>query len=361
MTRAALAKLLILLILAFIICLPEFFSLYRVSKVNFLCLPYQPCKRGNQVKRGESGKIRDAEIKRTDECDPSWTAEWVKWEQACTQESESNITDPAPDSRSDDSEKSWFMCQADTDMAELHSNISSSAVTVHLEVSVELQLNNAKTLNLTLYGRSNYSSLDLHPPEEQEEDKDKRKDDEGQKAFYCCLPVLPTSESANQSRCLLWLANQTVSTATAKEKLPWKRTQKDEWQCIFRVLWLALLCVVFLVIVTTVFGQIYFGKQPYKKPTLSPVYSLTGQQLNGEERHTEFITPKGTVLHFYGSRPWSELSPIEEVETQEDIETLLDGNVDLCYTANLHHRVHPSTSSFTEEPLGEKSTEMDLK
>lgn len=89
---------------------------------------------------------------------------------------------------------------------------------------MELRLDNAKTLNLTLYGHSNYSSLDLHPPEE--EDKDKRKDDEGQKAFYCCLPVLPTSESANQSRCLLWLANQTVSTATAKEKLPWKRTQK---------------------------------------------------------------------------------------------------------------------------------------
>lgn len=91
-------------------------------------------------------------------------------------------------------------------------------------MSVELQLRDAETLNLTLYSSSNHSSLHLHPPEEGEEEEEKERDDEGQrKAFYCCLPVPPTSESANQSRCLLWLANQTVLTATAKERLLWKR------------------------------------------------------------------------------------------------------------------------------------------
>lgn len=55
-------------------------------------------------------------------------------------------------------------------------------------------------------------------------------DDKPMEAFYCCLPPLPTSKSSNQSRCLLWLSNQTVLTGTAKEKLPWKRTRRG-WCC----------------------------------------------------------------------------------------------------------------------------------
>lgn len=106
----------------------------------------------------------------------------------------------------------------------IHAIYPPTAYESRLEVSAELRLPNAETLNLTLYGRSNQSSLHLYPPEEEEEEKG---GDEGQrKAFYCCLPLLPNSESANQSRCLLWFANQTVWNSTAKEKLPWKRKQK---------------------------------------------------------------------------------------------------------------------------------------
>ncbi|KAM9362780.1 uncharacterized protein ABDE67_010025 [Symphorus nematophorus] len=352
MTRAALTKLLILVILAFIICLPEFFTLYKASKVNFLCLPYRPCERGNQVKKtGENQKIGNGEIRRRDMCDPSQTLEHEKWEQACTQEDQSNMTDPVSDP-----EESWFMCETDMDMAELQRNISDSALKVYFEVSVTLQLKDAETLNLTLYGLSNHSSLNLHPPEEEEEEEEeeKKKDDEGQrKAFYCCLPAPPTSESANQSRCLLWFANQTVLTAIPKEKLPWKRTEKDEWRCMFRVVWLVLLCVVLLTIVTTVLGQVYWGKCSCKKPKVHPVgYNFTDQQLNDGEKHTHIITPRGMILRSDASRSWSELSAIEEVDSQDDIETLLNGNDDQCYTANLHHRSHPSSSSsssLTEE------------
>ncbi|XP_078020540.1 uncharacterized protein LOC117255593 isoform X2 [Epinephelus lanceolatus] len=294
MTRAALVKLLILVILAFIICLPEFFTLYKVLKVKFLCFPYRPCERGNQVKKG-GNDLEDAESRRKDICVPSQTPGSEKWEQACTEELQNNTTDPESDYKRGeaDPEKSWFMCETDMDMTEIQSNISSSALKVHLEMSVELQLRDAETLNLTLYSRSNHSSLHLHPPEEGEEEEEKERDDEGQrKAFYCCLPVPPTSESANQSRCLLWLANQTVLTATAKERLLWKR--KDG------------------------------------------------------EKHSEIILSKGMIPQAYESRPWSGLSPIQEVDTQDEIETLLDGNVDHCYTAHLHHRCHPATS-FTEE------------
>lgn len=350
MTRAALVKLLILVILAFIICLPEFFTLYKVLKVKFLCFPYRPCERGNQVTKGENGKLGGAESRRKDICVPSQTPGSEKWEQACTEELQNNTTDPESDYKRGeaDPEKSWFMCETDMDMTEIQSNISSSALKVHLEMSVELQLRDAETLNLTLYSRSNHSSLHLHPPEEGEEEEEKERDDEGQrKAFYCCLPVPPTSESANQSRCLLWLANQTVLTATAKERLLWKR--KDEWQCMFRVIWLALLCLVMLTIVTTVLGQIYFRGHLCKKPKVQTIgYNITGQQLNDGEKHSEIIFSKGMIPQAYESRPWSGLSPIQEVDTQDEIETLLDGNVDHCYTAHLHHRCHPATS-FTEE------------
>ncbi|XP_029363702.1 uncharacterized protein LOC115047113 isoform X2 [Echeneis naucrates] len=322
MSRAALTKLFILVILAFFICLPEFFTLYKVSKVNFSCQPYRPCNRGDEV---EHEKARHSETERKDLCDPEHTAEWGKWEQSCTSGNESyTILDSKEGSNY--SERSWFMCQADLDMEELN-NISASAtpVDVHLEVAVELQLYEAETLNLTLYGFSNHSSLDLHPPEQLEEEDDNEKGDEGEKALYCCLPAQPSLESASQSRCLLRLANQTVLTATAKEKLPWKRTQRDEWWCIFRVLWLSLLCVVLLTTVTTVLRQIYLERHLCKKSMVPPVHNFKGGDV-----HTE-ISPKEKDRHVSSSWIWSDLSPIEEEShCQENTETLLDGNVDAC-------------------------------
>ncbi|XP_056265787.1 uncharacterized protein LOC130190411 isoform X2 [Pseudoliparis swirei] len=276
----------------------------NLSKVNFLCLPYRPCGRGNRQRKGANGKSGNAEIGRRDLCDPLRTPGSNKWEQDCTRGNQSNATDPESLSggAGEDPEKNWFMCEADMDMAELQRIMSSSALKTHLEVSVELQLSDAETLNLTLYSGSNHSSLHLHPPGEDEEEEEEGSEDEGQRrVFYCCLPVPPAAESANPRHCLLWLANRMVWSATAQEKLPWKRSQREN-------------------------------------PAVLPLgYAVTGQQLNDGE-DTEISIPKG-------------LSPIQEVDTQDDIETLLDGNVDHCYAANLHHRIHHSTSSLTEEQI----------
>ncbi|KAF3852120.1 hypothetical protein F7725_005475 [Dissostichus mawsoni] len=125
MTRAALTKLLILVILTFIICLPDFFTLYRVSKVNFLCLPYRRCEGGNRVKNGEKAKTGDAEITKKDVCDPSQTPEGDGFEQDCTQEHQ-QPTDPESRSASRDPEQSWFMCETDVDVSQLHRHSSSS-------------------------------------------------------------------------------------------------------------------------------------------------------------------------------------------------------------------------------------------
>ncbi|KAM9770198.1 uncharacterized protein ACNS7B_008434 [Menidia menidia] len=346
MVRAALAKLLVLVILTFILCLPEFFTLYRVSKVNFFCLPYQLCEEGNQAKKGEDGRRENSEDKQGDICNPSPTADHEKWRQICSQKYQRQFTDSdsAPETSGGVLRMSWFMCEADSDMDEMLSNISSSANRLNLEVSVQLQLNKKETLNLTLYGRNNHSSLHLHPPEEEE---DEMADDGGRReALYCCLSPLPVSKSANHNQCLLWFANQTVLNETAKEKLPWKRTQEDEWQCVIRVIWLALLCVVFLVVATTVIREIYWKKllrEPSTKAKTHPTdHNLKGQELNDHEKQMGCVTPKGTALKSQRPYTLSGLSPIQEDENQNDMDTLLDGSADHCYTGKLHHRSHPT-------------------
>ncbi|KAM3622855.1 uncharacterized protein V6R79_003975 [Siganus canaliculatus] len=366
MTRAALTKLFILVILAFIICLPEFFTLYKVSKVHFLCLPYRPCERGEQVKTGENGKIRNADSRGKDMCDPSQSPE--QWWEAC-----GIRTDPVSNGSDGGSERSWFWCKTDVDMGELDRNLSFSALRIHFEVSMELHLRDAETLNVTLYGLGNHSSLHFDSPEEEEEEEDEedeehrdKKADEGKKkAFYCCLPSTPISTSANGSRCLLQFANQTDLTATARKELPWKRTQKDEWRCMIRVLWLVLLFVLLLTIVTSVFGQIYGRKHSSRRSKVNFYgYHFTGDKFNDGATHTDVIIPKDLlttemILDSDTDQSWSVLPPIREVDSQDNIETLLDGNTDQCFSANLHHRNHPPLPA--SQRTRHRSTDMDLK
>ncbi|XP_047222183.1 uncharacterized protein LOC124868707 isoform X2 [Girardinichthys multiradiatus] len=200
------------------------------------------------------------------------------------------------------------MCKTDKNMEDFNSNISSKALMVFLEVSVSFQLNDTETMNLTLYGHSNHSFLYLQPPEEVGDQGGDGADQE--EAFYCCLPLIPTSNSTNQSHCLLWLANQTVLTGTETERLPWQRAEK-EW-CRFRVIWLILLCVVFLIVVTAVIGKIYVGQRFNKKPILHHTdYHPANQQLKGRAyRLNQFQCGSG-------------LSPIPEIESQESLSSSL--------------------------------------
>ncbi len=82
------------------------------------------------MKMGKNGKIRDAEIRRKDLCDPSKTAELEKQEHACTQGNQSKMTDPTSESRrgDEDPENSWFVCETDVDITELHRNNSSLGI-----------------------------------------------------------------------------------------------------------------------------------------------------------------------------------------------------------------------------------------
>ncbi|RVE76381.1 hypothetical protein OJAV_G00007200 [Oryzias javanicus] len=343
MARDSVIKLLLLVILAFILCLPEFFTLHKVLKVNFQCLSYQLCEeKGNQVKEWRSGGPGSAEDEREDLCDPFSTSVHERWEQVCQRNNQSSLLDLALKSWNGDPKTGWIMCESDRDMQELHLS-SSSDLELLLEASLELQLSQTENLSLTLYGHSNQDSLQLHLPEERGVDGEY---DEGQReVFHCCLPPLPTAKSANQSLCLLWFANQTLLNGTAKEKLPWKRMQTDEWHCVYRAIWLALLCVVLLICLIVVIGQIPWVTRLKKKPKVqSGVYSTTGLQLNGVNHQTKTTTFTDIKPHQFW--PLFGLSPIPEDISQEELSY---EETDLSYTGNLHHRVHLPPSLLTED------------
>lgn len=65
-----------------------------------------------------------------DLCDPWRAAKLEQWELGCTGQNQTNVTDLVPGLWTDgrEPEKNWFMCEADTDMAEFHRNMSSAGI-----------------------------------------------------------------------------------------------------------------------------------------------------------------------------------------------------------------------------------------
>ncbi|XP_054635216.1 uncharacterized protein LOC129182761 isoform X2 [Dunckerocampus dactyliophorus] len=320
MTRATVTQLLILMIILVISCLPEFFTINRVTLV---CLPHVLCEQDNLMRKTENRRSGDAEVRRKRPCDhPHFTVD-EKW---C----EERDVDGNPTSKPrgvEDTNTSWYMCETQGNAAQLQSNNSHSAVLT--EMTVELQLGDAKFLKHTLYGRSNSTNLQLHSPEGE---AGERRDDDGHRgASYCCLTVPPTPGTSSHITCFLRLSNHTISITRATGKF-----QEDEWGGVFRVLWLVLLCVMLLSLTSAFLRHINQKGGCSKKSKVCPLgYGFTGQELKDGRKDTEINILKGRNLHTYESCPMrSGLSPIEEVEADDDVvESVLDGKVDQYVTA----------------------------
>lgn len=100
-----------------------------MSKVNFLCLPFSPCERVDAA-AGDDGRRGASESKGKPDCGSRQTAEWKKWKEVCTEENQPS-QNPVSDSwAGGDSDKNWFMCETDLDLADLQQNHSSSGTTV---------------------------------------------------------------------------------------------------------------------------------------------------------------------------------------------------------------------------------------
>ncbi|XP_007551995.1 uncharacterized protein LOC103137923 isoform X2 [Poecilia formosa] len=334
MARAAATKLLLLVFLAFIICLPELFRIYSVSKVNFHCLPHQPHEPMHQERKGGNVQPINGKAERKAICNPTSRPELEQLKQICAQEAERNAAELHPETQKvqGDSRSDLFMCETDKNMEELHSNLSSPALVVLLEVSAVFQVDDGEAVNRTLYGYSSQRSLFLRPPEE-EEVPTGDKANQGQ-AFYCCLPLIQSSNSTNQSHCLLWIANQTVLTGNKTERLSWK--QADKGWCNYRWAFMVLLCVVCLIVVTTVITKICLETRLNNKNIVHHIeYQPPNQQLKETasrlNRHQSW--PE-TRYHLNRVQSWAGLPPILEIESRENIETLLNGNPLSCYPEN---------------------------
>ncbi|CAL8331632.1 unnamed protein product [Merluccius merluccius] len=224
MTKVALAKLLILVVLIFIICIPDYL-LQRGLRVDFQCVPCPPAEECGWLKKrhaDESGRER----RREGGCDPCLAlgGDRPQPDHVCRTSAgdRGNGTDPpGSDYSGGDPGAAWFMCETDVEEAYFSTGGFTSDSPEGLEVWVEVRLEETIHLNLVLYDQRNASSSYLRPPEEPEDEADGR-----QKAFYCCLPPPPTPQPTNHSRCLIRLANQTALAAVVKEAPSWEWTGK---------------------------------------------------------------------------------------------------------------------------------------
>ncbi|XP_060772680.1 uncharacterized protein si:dkey-192k22.2 isoform X2 [Neoarius graeffei] len=137
MMKTTVAKLAILIFLAFIVCLPEFFP-SQVLQVQFLCAPFDPC----DANSGHDDYDRQA---------------YEMYDSA-------GLTRPLCEAKNstsqDEAVKEWFVCETHTDLRSLHDNVSISEI--DMEVSVRLQVAAPPLLqNVTVSGHFNYSGLHI--------------------------------------------------------------------------------------------------------------------------------------------------------------------------------------------------------
>ncbi|KAK2865560.1 hypothetical protein Q7C36_001616 [Tachysurus vachellii] len=131
MSNATIAKLTVLVFLAFIVCLPEFLP-SEVLQVQFLCAPFDPCdpNSGRDQYDGQTHEVYDNAGITRPQCEAQ------------------NATNQ------DEEVKQWFVCETHADLRSLRDNTSVSEKS--MEVIVTLQIT---APSLTVNGNFNLSGL----------------------------------------------------------------------------------------------------------------------------------------------------------------------------------------------------------
>ncbi|XP_077574472.1 uncharacterized protein LOC144197750 [Stigmatopora nigra] len=297
MTRTIVTKPLLLMIFIFIICLPDWFTLYPASKLNIFCLP---CKWDQRVKDRENWSA-DMEMGRKTSYDSLRKACGERIANSSLRQDKMWIEDPGT---------RIYMCETQGSVPELHGNNSCSEAKIDIEILMKLQHGDADTLKLTLYGHTNSSSLQLHPLEDET-------DDGGQSVvIYCCHQAPLTSETSNYIVCLVRLWNHTISNAAEKKELG--QTQ-DEWSGMLRILWLVLLSVALLSLTLALIRQM--KRSGTCKKVLPHGHGVNRHQIKGQKTQSHREAGRNGLT-------WSGLPSIEEVEVIDDPEIVPDGHVD---------------------------------
>ncbi|XP_062865249.1 uncharacterized protein si:dkey-192k22.2 [Trichomycterus rosablanca] len=139
MARRTLIKLFVLVLLTFIICLPEFFPSEKVSQITFLCSPFDPCDppggRGHH-----DGKVYTV-------------LDYVSESYALCEVEPKNATNR------DQALNEWFVCKTEADLEGLRHNASISEIDV--EVVLMLQTMDLAYQNFTVSGHFNHTGLHI--------------------------------------------------------------------------------------------------------------------------------------------------------------------------------------------------------
>ncbi|KAB5518579.1 hypothetical protein PHYPO_G00167650 [Pangasianodon hypophthalmus] len=272
MTKATIAKLTLLIFLAFIVCLPEFFP-SEVLQVRFLCAPFDPCG-PNSGRDHHDGQVYEmygnASITRP-RCEPQ------------------NATNQ------DEGVKEWFVCETHADLQSLGDNASSSEV--DMEVIVTLQITAPPLLqNVTLNGHFNRSGLHIEKQHnitlfscciqnvsaQQNKDKTPQSSSSNQNSvshkpntsepgiFSAGSPDVTSSEGKNASSNHTPQSNRSHCLFHAKD-IPSMSSKKARWWSVSTVVWLVLVLMVLILVLLGVRDQVVKNRHKKKViPLLTP-------------------------------------------------------------------------------------------
>ncbi|XP_028830989.1 uncharacterized protein LOC114787540 isoform X3 [Denticeps clupeoides] len=260
MSSAILTKLFILLILAFIVCLPEFFN-YRDGPgpgcVSAAGSEVQMCEgcdspRRHSICRGRQNRT-----------------EWERYD-------------------------AWFLCETQVDLRRLCSNDSFAGIDVWL-----LLINSSSKQNLTFHSLIKNSSLISSTAQ-----------DPG--LFYCCESP-PEPAASGGSRCLL---HSPVANYSALQ-----HTGRENGFCARKFVWLVLIFTVVLTVFIAILHQVLYKRKPMTEGTqkvpaptsLHELHELKEMRiLTGPAQAPPSRNSKETLLK--PSLHTRALTPIHEVE-----------------------------------------------
>ncbi|TSN95710.1 hypothetical protein Baya_9824 [Bagarius yarrelli] len=283
MSKATIAKLTVLIFLAFIVCLPEFFP--SAQQVLFLCAPFDPCDPNNG-----HGHYDD----------------------------QAGITQPRCEAQNEAVEH-WFVCETHTDLQSLRDNATISEK--DLEVIVTLQIAAPSLLqNMTINGHVNHSRIYTETHHDimlfgcciQNESTQQNKDKTSNRSSYstpCSRNNSDLTHRSNVTYCLARLEDiQGMSLKTVN------------WWCVSTIAWLILVLLVIVLVFLGVRDQIFKNKHCCKKK-VKPVQP-SAKQLETYKRRVKYVS-------------------LGENEDEFDEEVRSSG-VPAAAEAFLHHRVNLS-------------------
>ncbi|XP_048852102.1 uncharacterized protein LOC125720574 isoform X2 [Brienomyrus brachyistius] len=275
MESSSLIKLLILLLMTFIMCLPELFPQYQdQGRIDLTCMGFQPCL-----------KQRHRDLV----CPPN--TEDTGHRNECLGCTNSSIMGGSPGitsgstNGSDSPGTGWFRCETTADLGAL------KWTGADLELSV-LQSGEHKLHNATLVGCVDSCGI-RHP-------------------LICC--VEEPASSLNHSQCILCARG--FENASINVTLLWTYTQHGFfWSCSYRLLWLATVMTVILLVISTTIRHILKNRFCKRRPAVLPItaYQLS-PALSGPA-----ACPDGKLSQNTACKQLAQISPLTRASSPADI------------------------------------------